>query len=213
MTDRTSAAGNRPAHIEIVHMNYRYAGAWNEVNARIAQRQNAVTMFVTLSSVVVTVLISSDRKSPVLDPNWIYLLILVASLVFGFLNYKHDKTISLLRSFMADCEKSSQRHYPEAHLLGYNSEPIYRKHADSIRSFHDYSCAVLIIIFNALGLYSAYHTFPAVFAFSGWPFILYLAVVAWAIYLVMRSTWRPYVFPSGVAAQPVVPADLPPAGR
>ena len=44
------AAPDSLSTVGTVALNYRYFGCWNEVNARIAQRQNAVTVYVTLSS-------------------------------------------------------------------------------------------------------------------------------------------------------------------
>lgn len=177
--------------IETVWMNYRYVSAWSEVNARIAQRQNAVNIFVTLSTAIVTVLLTSRRTEMPLDPNLFSLLIPVVSLVFGFLNYKHDKTIALLRDYMAECETHNSN---ELKLLAYNSSKKYRKYADEARSFHDYSCAGLIVIFNGLGVYVAYQTYPDVFRLTGYPVLVYLVVAVISVGLVIRSTVRPHVF-------------------
>ncbi len=51
-----SPSPDTQAALGTVALNYRYFGSWNEVNARIAQRQNAVTVFVTLSIAILTIL-------------------------------------------------------------------------------------------------------------------------------------------------------------
>jgi len=186
------------AALEVVQMNFRYTGAWNEVNARIAQRQSALNMFVAFSGVLITALLSSNSENElrynVFNPNWLCGFILIASIVFGFLNYKHDKTIALLRDFMADCEMRSKIHYKQIELLGYNSNSAYRKHADNIRNYHDFACFILIVLFNGVGFFVAYTQFKTVFYITGWPFIFYLAGIAWASWFVLRSTLKPYNF-------------------
>jgi hypothetical protein len=94
-----------------VGMNYRYTSAWNEVNARIAKRQNAVTIFVSLSTAIITVLVTSARWDTPINTNIFSLLLPVVSLAFGLLNYKRDMTIALLRDFLADCETFTQESY------------------------------------------------------------------------------------------------------
>jgi hypothetical protein len=97
------------ATIETVGLNYRYSSIWNEVNARIAQRQNALSMFVSLAAGIISVLFISagtvavDQEQMVrFDPYFFSVLLPIISVVFGFLNYKHDMTISLLRSFLSE---------------------------------------------------------------------------------------------------------------
>ncbi len=74
----------------------------------------------------------------------------VISVLFGFLNLKHDRTIAVLRAFMADCEKLGAAQSLD--LPGYNSDNHYRKHADTYRNFHDYAAVMLICIFNGICL-------------------------------------------------------------
>lgn len=196
MSEEDTVNKSSKALIETVGLNYRYASAWNEVNTRIAQRQNAVTIFVTLATVIVTVIHAAPRMGTELDPNVFSLLIPVVSLVFGLLHYKHDKTIALLREFLATCERHHLKQHPELSLPGYNSDECYRKYAGDARSFHDYSSAALIVIFNILGGYVAYHAYPEVLRFSGWPFVFYLIGCIASLYFVLRSTVRPHLFPA-----------------
>lgn len=192
------------APIETVSLNYRYVSAWNEVNSRIAQRQNAVTIFVTLSSIIVTVLLSGNHPVgsssnqlntfALLDPALFSLLLPVISIVFGFLNYKHDKTIALLRYFLSECEALTSKNYPAIQVIDYNSSDYFRKYADSARRFHDYSCLALIVIFNVLGVLVIEKAYPSAFEWTGWPIFAYCSMAIFSIFLVMRSTWWPYRF-------------------
>lgn len=177
-------------------MNYRYAGAWHEVNARIAQRQNALNIYVSLASGIVGIVFATGttpagRASSHTAFVW---LLPVISVAFAFLNYKHDVTIALLRRFMAECERHNREKNPELVLLGYNSSEFYMTVADSARKFHDLSSAALVLLFNVIGAVVAYVASPDSFAHSMAPMVMYFAVVMIAMWLVTRASWRPYEF-------------------
>lgn len=183
-----------PSNSEVVSMNYRYAGAWNEVNTRIAQRQNALSIYVTLASVVVTVLFASGRTGAAIDPNLFSLLLPLVSLSFAFLHLKHDRTIAILRDFLAQCEDHSAVTHPELQLLAYNSSEEYMERADWFRKFHDLSSALLVAVFNVIGGLAAHSAYPDPFDITRWPIALYvlLAIVAFIVTLI--STAKPHRF-------------------
>ena len=116
----------------------------------------------------------------------------VLSLMFAFLNFKHDKTIAVLRAFMAECEKLGSA--KALSLPGYNSDDHYRPLADKYRNYHDYAAALLIFLYNAVGLLIAWASFPSFFDFTKWPIIAYVFGAAASIYIVMSSTWTPSDF-------------------
>lgn len=178
--------------VDTVGLNYRYASAWNEVNARIAQRQHAVTIYVTLMTAILTVMIASARSASPIDPNIFSLLIPVISFVFGALNHKHDKTIALLRHFLEVCERKGAG----LDLPGYNSDSRFRAHADSARKFHDFSCGVLVVLFNALGLLIAVRAYPDVLRPTGWPIAVYVVGTLLSIALVAKASILPHRFPA-----------------
>jgi hypothetical protein len=76
-------------------------------------------------------------------------------------------------------------------LIGYNSSPRYRPHADTARKFHDYSCTILIVIFNGLGFFVAHSAFPDIFK---WEFYPILVIWSWEVY---HYTWS-CVLPCGL---------------
>jgi hypothetical protein len=177
-------------NIDTVSLNYRYSSAWNEVNTRIAQRQSALTIFVTLLTAILTVMATLATSKTPLDPNVFSLLIPVLSLIFGALNYKHDKTIALLRFFLSECEnKGLGKDMPS-----YNSDPRFRTPADATRNFHDYSCAGIIILFNILGILTAIRAYPDTFQFTGWPLLAYILGIIISVGLVTRSIFKPHKF-------------------
>lgn len=179
------------AGAQVVWMNYRYAGAWQEVSTRITQRQNALNIFVTLSIGIVTILLASPGASTSLDPNLFSMLLPLVSLAFGLLNYKHDKTIALLRAYLAECEMCKDG---VTELPGYNSSPLYRQHAESTRRLHDVSCAFLLVFFNIVGYFAAHRAYPEAFKVTGWPVFVYFVCVLLSIWLVLRAAVRPHRF-------------------
>lgn len=189
--DRSGASA---ATSEIVSMNYRFAGAWNEVNARIAQRQNALSIYVTLASVVVTVLFAAGRSGAALDANLFSLLLPIVSLSFAFLHLKHDRTIAILRDFMAQCEEHHRDRYPEMDLLAYNSSDDYMERADWYRKFHDFSSALLVAVFNLIGAFAAHRAYPEPFDITRWPIVLYILLASIAFIVILISTAKPHRF-------------------
>ena len=155
---------------QIVDLNYRYSVAWSEVNTRIAQRQNALQIYVTLSSAILAVLFSGRRvchqvppcsesapfDSPFLGyiPYLVCALLPLVSLVFGFLNLKHEQTIKYLQNFLIRCEKYNEQ--VDINLPGYHHKDINGySSAKWWRTFHDLASILLIILFNAIGFFIA----------------------------------------------------------
>lgn len=178
--------------VDVVTMNYRYAGAWNEVNSRIAQRQNALSIYVTLASIVLTVLFAAGRAGAALDANLFSLILPIVSLSFALLHLKHDRTIAVLRDFMASCEEHNQDKYPGLTLLPYNSSPEYMLRADKFRKYHDIASAILVAVFNAIGGIAAHRAYPTPFDITRWPIALYVLLAAAATVVILISTWRPH---------------------
>ena len=169
-----------------VTLNYRYSGAWHEVGTRIALRQNAVTMYVTLSSAILTILSTASRLNFPIDLNMFSLLMPAVSFFLALLNFKHDKTIALLRNFMRECERSGAAE--RLNLVGYNLNPRFREDAEWYRNLHDVSAALLIIVFNGIGLIIAYYSFPTLFDPTRWPIFVYVGGMLISLALVMHSS-------------------------
>jgi hypothetical protein len=167
--DRSKLGASPDSILSTLALNYRYSGAWMEVNTRIALRQNAVTMYVTLSSAILTILATAKKIDFPIDINTFSLLMPAVSLFLGLLNYKHDNTIAVLRAFMRECERGGDA--TRLRLVGYNTDSHFRNPAEFYRNFHDASAALLIFVFNMIGLVIASTSFPDFFVLSSGRFL------------------------------------------
>lgn len=180
------------ANIATVNLNFRYIAAWNEVSARIAQRQNAITIYATGSGLFLTILAGATVPESVdrTVVSLFSLLLPILSLCFAFLNYKHNETITLLREFLAECEQKGDA--IPLKLPNYNSGD-YRVRADQYRRWHDFSAALLIVLFNVLGLYFGYLISSSVLDLQKLPVVLYFVLWFWALVQIARRprwAWR-----------------------
>lgn len=178
---------------EHVSANYRYIAAYNEVVARISQRQQTLTLFVAIFTGLVTAFIAGRdlfRAQPVaLD--WLMMGFPAASISLTLLNTKYERLISILRAYLASLERVGGA---QAVLPSYNCDVRVIGQANAARRQHDFTCATLIMAYNAvaLGIYDSIATqdgiaFAAVF--------MVVATVALACIVahvrLSRSQYRP----------------------
>lgn len=141
---------------DYVLANFRYLSVYNELVARISQRQQSLALFVAIFTGLVTALIltreifKTDHSAIV----WLMVGFPMASVILTFLNYKYETLISLLRSYLADLERVKDAHL---HFPSYNCDPVIMSRANRARYFHDLTCAVLILSYNtaAVGIYAS----------------------------------------------------------
>lgn len=123
-----------------VDANYRFIAAYQEVNTRIAQRQQALVLYVTLVVGLLAALVA--LKSANISENapieWLLLGFPVASLALAFLNYKAERSITNLRCFLAELEQLNNAHEI---LPSYNTDPKWSVGANKVRRFHDFAAA------------------------------------------------------------------------
>jgi hypothetical protein len=142
-----------------VDANYRFIAAYQEVNARIAQRQQALALYVTLvvSLLAALVALGPGQGKPEPPIEWLILGFPVASICLAMLNYKSERAISNLREFLAELERLDNAH---ASLPSYNTDPRWSAGANKARRFHDLAAAILAIGGNAIGLGAAWKIYP-----------------------------------------------------
>lgn len=172
----------------IVDANYRFIAAYNEVNARVTQRQQALTLYVSLivSLLAALVALRPSSVAPVAPVEWLILGFPVASVCFAFLNYKAERSITNLRTFLSMLEKLGGA---SENLPSYNTDPTWSQNANKARRFHDYAAAVLIAGGNLVGLGAAHAIFPQRFAIA--PVFMYVAIgLALASFFVVLLTPR-----------------------
>ncbi len=157
----------------IVDANYRFIGAYQEVNARIAQRQQALALYVTLTVSLLAALVAlkpgeSHGELPI---EWLVLGFPVASTCLAFLNYKAERAITHLRHFIAALERLDNAHES---LPSYNSDPKWAMSANKARRFHDLAAAVLVTGGNAIGLGAVIKIYPERIAEN--PFVIWITL-------------------------------------
>lgn len=142
-----------------VDANYRFIGAYQEVNARIAQRQQALALYVTLvvSLLAALVALKPSTGGASVPVEWLLLGFPVASICLAFLNYKAERAITNLRRFLSALEQLDNAHES---LPSYNTHPKWAVGANKARRFHDYASAVLVAGGNAIGLGATITIYP-----------------------------------------------------
>nr|WP_250207723.1 hypothetical protein [Curvibacter sp. CHRR-16] len=170
----------------IVDANYRFIAAYNEVNTRIAQRQQALALYVSLvvSLLAAVVALRSAGAAAQAPIEWLVLGFPVVSLCFAFLNYKAERALTNLRLFLAQLEQLGGAN---EQLPSYNTDPAWSLGANRARRFHDYSVALLVVSCNAIGLGAAKTIFPQ--RFSDAPAFLWAAgaLALLALWVVLRT--------------------------
>lgn len=176
-----------------VDANYRFIAAYNEVNARIAQRQQALTLYVTLTASLLAGLFAlhpgeASRQLPV---EWLVFAFPVTTLCLAFLNYKAERAITNLRSFLATLERVGDAHLS---LPSYNADPRWASGVNKVRRFHDYAAAVLAGGANAIGIGAVFRLYPE--RLADHPLLLAALVAAavlaiLALLVIPRWSYRP----------------------
>lgn len=174
----------------IVDANYRFIAAYQEVNTRISQRQQALSLYVTLivSLLAALVAMRPSASTPVAPVEWLILGFPVASICFAFLNYKAERAITNLRTFLARLERLGDLH---ERLPSYNTDPQWSSGANKARRFHDYAAAVLVAGGNIVGLGAAQAIYEQ--RLSAAPLFVYIAIgLALTSFVVVLLTprWR-----------------------
>jgi hypothetical protein len=142
-----------------VDANYRFIAAYQEVNARIAQRQQALLLYTTLvvSLLAALVALQSGRENSNLPVEWLALGFPVASVCLACLNFKTERAITHLRQFLSTLEQLQSAHES---LPSYNTDPRWAQGANSARIFQDWAGAVLVCGGNGLGLGAIFSIYP-----------------------------------------------------
>jgi hypothetical protein len=142
----------------IVDANYRFIAAYQEVNTRIAQRQQALSLYATLILSLLAALVALKPSNANGVPiEWLLPGFPAASLCLAFLNYKGERAISNLRAFLSKLEQLNDAH---TFLPSYNTHPEWSQGANKARKFHDLTSLLLVSAGNGIGLGAAIHIYP-----------------------------------------------------
>jgi hypothetical protein len=199
--DREDALGQK---LETVSIDARYQSAWNEVNTRITQRQNALYIFLSISLAIIAFTFSKATFDDASTRALILMPIPLSAFTLALLNAKHDQTIALLRSFLKECERAGLAQRSHVLLpLSYNDNPDFADHAKRFRRYHDWAfvtaiiticfVAIILLILSKDVLPDTSSTAPLagkVVSFAILYFAAYFGFTAAAAYWV----WKPAIF-------------------
>lgn len=177
-----------------VDANYRFIAAYQEVNTRIAQRQHALTLYVTLTVSLLATLVAlrPDEGANRLPVEWLVFGFPLTSIILGLLNYKAERTITNLRNFLTTLEKLNNAHH---NLPSYNTDPRWAAGANQARRFQDYAAAVLACGANTIGIATVYRIYPQHLIdhplFLGLTAVLAILSVALLLFI-PRLSYRPF---------------------
>jgi len=176
-----------------VDANYRFIAAYQEVNARIVQRQQSLALFVTLTATLLAGLLAlhPGNAGHQLPVEWLVFGFPVTSFCLAFLNYKAERAITNLRSFLSALEKLDEAH---TRLPSYNTDPRWAHGVNKVRRFHDIAAAVLATGANAIGIGVVLQLYPERLADK--PFVPGLLVASaivsiLALLVIPRWSYRP----------------------
>jgi len=176
-----------------VDANYRFIAAYQEINVRIAQRQQALTLYVTLTVSLLAALVALKPGEATGNPpiEWLVLGFPVASLALVFLNYMAERAIANLRHFLSGLERLDNAHQS---LPSYHVDPVWTLAANKARRFHVFAAAILVAGSNGIGLGAVIKIYPdriadnpAILVFSA---IIALGSVI-ALLVIPRWSYRP----------------------
>jgi hypothetical protein len=142
-----------------VEANYRFTAAANELNVRIALRQQLLAFYTTLVLGLLAALVAlrpepDGSHAPV---EWLALGFPVASLCLVLLNIKTEHSLTHLRNFMSALEQVGNAHH---HLPSYNADPSWAAGTNGMRRLHDYSAAILVAAAHAVGMGALWRIYP-----------------------------------------------------
>ena len=111
----------------------------------------------SLSLLAALVALRPAPGNPTPPVEWLILGFPVASMCLALLNYKAERAITNLRTFLAKLEKLEDAHLT---LPSYNTEPQWSSGANKARRFHDLATTLLAAGGNAIGLGAAWKIYP-----------------------------------------------------
>lgn len=195
--DRQPASG-------FLALSVRYQMAWTEIATRIAQRQNALYLYILISGAILGyagqgIFVERAAASPI-TPLLALFGVPFVSIIFAVLNRKHEGTIRVLRDFLAQCEQATDDPKSDlgADAYHYNSSKRFRKRADGYRNYHDHVFAVSIVSTAVAALGIAWHRYWTLdeqtrkIAGEGAGFVVYAIVVLALVGLAVAIIYWPF---------------------
>ena len=185
-----------------VDANYRFIAASNEVNARIAQRQQTLAMYVTLVLGLIAALLGfragTTDASQSLPVQTLAFGFPIASLSLVLLSIRSELTLRNLRKFLAALEQLDKAHL---RLPSYNTEPRWSDAANRARRLHDVTAAVLVLAANSIALLALTRAYPIEMS--------HRAPVVWVIGIVALTCVGVLLWMPRLAYRPEAKGEMP----
>ena len=114
-----------------------------------------MTLVVSLLAALVALRPAPGAQTPPVE--WLLLGFPVASTCLALLNYKAERAITNLRTFLSALEKLDDMHQS---LPSYNTDPRWSAGANHARRFHDAATTLLAVGGNGIGMGAAWNIYP-----------------------------------------------------
>lgn len=184
--------------MSIVDAIYRFIAAAQEANARIAQRQQALALYVTMALSLIAAMVALSRPAGGATDGgsmpWLLLGFPLASLCLWFLNFKSEAALANIRRFLSQLEQLDNAH---ERLPSFNTDHRWIEPANSARRYQDFASAALTAGSHAIAIAVALHTNPTSPHVLGLAIVTALAgaILTAALLMVPRWRYRPPVRP------------------
>ena len=136
----------------ILHLNFRYTGAWAEYNQRLMARHHVVGLYLTASALVLSFLYANRE---IFLPSYciVSMVIPVASVIAALILHMHDCIMSELHVFLIKCELfNNVAKHSDGRVL-----PSYHAPQKSVRNF---LISRQLYTFILLGIFSLLNASP-----------------------------------------------------
>ena len=177
--------------MSIVDANYRFIAAAQEANARIAQRQQALALYVTIALSLIAAMVALSRPvGGTADGGsmpWLLLGFPLASLCLWFLNFKSEAALANIRRFLSQLEQLNNAH---ERLPSFNTDHRWIDPANSARRYQDFASAALTAGSHAIAIAVALQTEPNHPHVLGLAIVTALAGAILTVALLMVPRWR-----------------------
>jgi len=150
----------------------RYAGAWNEINARLQSRQRVLVTYATIALPTVSLAVAESIKADWFA--WLTLSLPALGLVFSLWVCHNDLIIGLLSVFCRECESEQYKHsgYPVRSVPSWFSST--QGWMDAALRYRQFSDLGFIIVLLATCIPAAMATHEKLMNGKGWEAVVAL---------------------------------------
>lgn len=120
--------------VERVSANYRYIGAYNELNARIAQRKQALAFYGAICMGLIGATLGGVGRYDAPTLMALLLVLPAATAALALINIRSERLMANLRTYLAELERLGDTTIP-----AYNADPRWLASVQSHRHYYDFA--------------------------------------------------------------------------